>query len=119
MSSTALRGVFVPLITPFAADGSVALDALERLAHEYLDAGAAGLVPLGTTGEAPLLDAAEKRAVVELCARVGSERGAAVIVGSGSNDTAATVRATVDYGQIPGVTHAMVVVPYYVRNGML
>ena len=115
MSSTALRGVYVPLITPFAADGSVALDALERLAHEYLDAGAAGLVPLGTTGEAPLLDAAEKRAVVELCARVGAERGAQVVVGSGTNNTATTVHATVEYGGIAGITHAMVVVPYYVR----
>lgn len=115
MSSTALRGVHVPLITPFAADGAVALDALERLAHEYLDAGAAGLVPLGTTGEAPLLDAAEKRSVVELCARVGRERGARVIVGSGSNSTATTVRTTLEYGDIAGVTHAMVVVPYYVR----
>ena len=42
-----LRGVYVPLITPFAADGSVALDALDALAHEYLEAGAAGLVALG------------------------------------------------------------------------
>ncbi|GMU77427.1 MAG: 4-hydroxy-tetrahydrodipicolinate synthase [Acidimicrobiia bacterium] len=115
MPTTTLRGVYVPLITPFAADGSVALDALERLAHEYLDAGAAGLVPLGTTGEAPLLDAAEKHAVVELCARVGREHGAQVIVGTGTNHTASTVASTQDYGAIPGVTHAMVVVPYYVR----
>ncbi|MBD0675065.1 serine hydrolase domain-containing protein [Streptomyces sp. CBMA156] len=46
-----LTGIHIPLITPFAADGSVALDALEKLAHEVLDAGAAGLVALGTTGE--------------------------------------------------------------------
>ena len=58
-----LRGVYVPLITPFAADGSVAVDAVTELAHHYLDAGAAGLVPLGTTGEASALTAAEKRAV--------------------------------------------------------
>ena len=44
-------GLFVPLITPFDADGAVALDALETLAHEVLDDGAAGLVALGTTGE--------------------------------------------------------------------
>ena len=40
--SRLLEGVYVPLITPFAADGSVALDAIERLCHEYLDAGCAG-----------------------------------------------------------------------------
>ena len=54
------RGVYIPLITPFASDGRVALDAVDRLAHEYLDAGAAGLVPLGTTGESPALDADHK-----------------------------------------------------------
>ncbi|MEI8001529.1 MAG: 4-hydroxy-tetrahydrodipicolinate synthase [Actinomycetes bacterium] len=115
MSSTTLRGVYVPLITPFAADGSVDLGALEGLAHGYLDAGVTGLVPLGTTGEAPLLDAAEKWAVVDLCARVGRERGAQVIVGSGTNSTATTITATAEFGAIPGVTHAMLVVPYYVR----
>ena len=52
----ALRGVYVPLVTPYAADGSVDLDAVERLAVRYLDAGVAGLVPLGTTGETPLLE---------------------------------------------------------------
>jgi len=115
MPTQTLRGVYVPLITPYAADGSVAFDAIEALAHEYLDAGAAGLVPLGTTGEAPLLDGDEKRAVVELCARIGVDRGVHVIVGSGTNNTAATVAATEAYGGIAGVTHALVVVPYYVR----
>lgn len=115
MTATMLRGVYVPLVTPFASDGSVALDALERLAHEVIDAGAAGLVPLGTTGESPLLDHEEKRAVAEVCARVGRERGAQVIVGVGTNNTASTVAAATELGALDGVTHVMVVVPYYVR----
>ena len=69
-SDVSLRGVYVPLITPFAADGSVALDAIDRLCREYLDAGVAGIVALGTTGESSSLDADEKRAVVDACARV-------------------------------------------------
>jgi 4-hydroxy-tetrahydrodipicolinate synthase len=115
MASATLRGVYVPLITPFAADGSIALDALEQLASEYLDAGAAGLVPLGTTGESPLLDSAEKRAVMELCGRVGAARDAHVIVGVGTNNTATTLDAARALGDVPGVTHALIVVPYYVR----
>ena len=47
-----LRGVWVPLITPFDADGAVDVDAIERLCREYLAAGATGIVALGTTGEA-------------------------------------------------------------------
>jgi len=115
MPTPSLRGVYVPLITPFAADASVAYDAIEALAYEYLDAGAAGLVPLGTTGEAPLLTGDEKRRIVELCARIGVERDVQVIAGSGTNNTDTTVATTVDYAAIPGVTHALVVVPYYIR----
>ena len=93
-----LRGVYIPLITPFESDGSVALGAIERLAHECLDAGAAGLVPLGTTGESPFLDAAEKRAIVELCAGIGRERDVHVIVGVGTNNTPGTIAAAAHHG---------------------
>lgn len=110
-----LRGVYVPLITPFAADGSVALDALEALAGHYLDAGATGLVPLGTTGESPMLDAAEKRTVVEVCSRVSVDRGTQLIVGAGTSSTKATIEAVVALADVPGLTAVMCVVPYYVR----
>src|SRR5581483_10151432 len=110
-----LRGVYVPLVTPFAADGSVALDAIERMANRYLDAGVAGLVPLGTTGESPLLDAGEKRSVIEVVARVCTERHAQLIVGAGTNNTASTVAAVEALGEVAAVTHALVVSPYYLR----
>ena len=87
------RGVYIPLITPFAGDGSVALDAIEGLANGYLDAGCAGLVPLGTTGESTSLDADEKHAIVDLCSRICRERGAQLIVGGGTNNTEATATA--------------------------
>jgi dihydrodipicolinate synthase/N-acetylneuraminate lyase len=88
-----LEGVYVPLITPFAGDGGVALDAIERLCHEYLEAGCAGIVALGTTGESSALDASEQRAVIDTCARVCAERGAQLVVGAGTNSTAKTVAA--------------------------
>ncbi len=71
-----LHGVWVPLITPFAAGGAVDLAAIDRLVHEYLDAGATGIVALGTTGEAPALDTDEKRAVVDACSRACAARAA-------------------------------------------
>lgn len=114
-SLVSLGGVYVPLVTPFAADGSVALDAVEGLAHGYLDAGAAGLVPLGTTGESPALDADEQRAVVEVCAKVSTERGTQMIVGAGTNSTRTTIAAVQRLADVPAATAALVVVPYYVR----
>ena len=113
--SRLLEGVYVALITPFAADGSVALDAVERLTHEYLDAGCAGIVALGTTGEAPALDAEEQRAVIDTCARVCSERDAQLIVGAGTNSTAKTIAAVQALAGTPALAAALIVVPYYVR----
>ena len=47
-----LRGVYVPLVTPFQDDGTIDLGALERLTEHILEEGAAGVVALATTGEA-------------------------------------------------------------------
>ncbi len=69
-----LHGVWVPLITPFDTSGSVDIEAIERLCGEYLADGVAGIVALGTTGEAPALDADEKQAVIDACSRVCAER---------------------------------------------
>ncbi len=114
-SAPTLHGVYLPLITPFAADGSVALDAVTALCHEYLDAGATGIVPLGTTGESSALTADEKRSVVAACSAVCVERGAQLIVGAGTNSTATTVAAVQDLAGTPGLTGVLIVVPYYVR----
>jgi 4-hydroxy-tetrahydrodipicolinate synthase len=110
-----LRGLYVPLITPFTDEGELAPDVLERLAHEVLDSGAAGLVALGTTGEPATLTAAERHAVLDSCARVCRERGAALIAGAGSNDTASSARALQDLAAWPEVSAALTVVPYYTR----
>jgi 4-hydroxy-tetrahydrodipicolinate synthase len=112
---TAPRGLYVPLITPFTEDGELATAALEKLAHGVLDDGAAGLVALGTTGEAATLTAAERHTVLDVCDAVCRERGAALIAGAGSNDTAGTVGALRELAAWPAVTAALTVVPYYTR----
>ncbi|MCZ7525003.1 MAG: 4-hydroxy-tetrahydrodipicolinate synthase [Acidimicrobiia bacterium] len=114
-SDLTLRGVYVPLITPFDVSGAVALGSIERLAHEYLDAGVAGIVALGTTGETAALDAEEKRAVVEVCARVCEQRSAQLVVGAGTNNTATTLAAVEALRGTPALVAVLVVVPYYVR----
>jgi 4-hydroxy-tetrahydrodipicolinate synthase len=110
-----LRGVWVPLITPFAVDGSVDVAAIERLCADYLDAGVTGIVALGTTGEPAGLDEAEKHAVVETCSRVSAARGAPLIIGTGTNSTASTIAETQAVEGVAALAAALVVVPYYVR----
>ena len=114
-SGRLLEGVYPALVTPFASDGSVALDAVESLSHELLEAGCAGIVALGTTGESPALDADEQRAVVDTVARVCDQRGAQLIVGAGSNNTAKTIAAVEALAGTPALAATLIVVPYYVR----
>lgn len=109
------HGLYVPLITPFTTSGHVALDALEALAHSVIDAGAQGVVALGTTGEPATLSAAERRSVLDVCARVCRERSATLIAGAGSNDTQRSLEALRDLGRRAEVSAALTVVPYYTR----
>ncbi len=105
---TTLDGLYVPMITPFDAGGGLALDALDKLAHEVLDAGATGLVALGTTGEPSALTPAERTAVLDRLAGVCRDRGAQLL--AGANDAAA-LRA------LPDVTAALTLVPPFLRPG--
>jgi len=52
MPVTALRGVIVPLLTPFNDDLSIAGDLYVEHAHRLFAQGCAGIAPFGTTGEA-------------------------------------------------------------------
>ncbi|WP_054812041.1 4-hydroxy-tetrahydrodipicolinate synthase [Nocardia arizonensis] len=108
-------GILVPLVTPFAADGDLAAADLTRLAHEVIDAGAAGIVALGTTAEASTLTADERRDVVRICAAVCRERDVPLIVGAGGNDTAGTVRTVTELAERDDIAAVLTVVPYYVR----
>jgi 4-hydroxy-tetrahydrodipicolinate synthase len=106
-----LTGMYVPLITPFDTAGAVALDALEALAHQVLDAGVTGVVALGTTAEPAALSEREQRAVVDVAGRVCRERRAQLLVGAG---TAEALHALRDR---PEVVAALSVVPPFMRPG--
>jgi 4-hydroxy-tetrahydrodipicolinate synthase len=108
-------GVLAPIVTPFAADGRVDVDALERLGLALLDAGATGLIALSTTGEPTSLDDAERAVVVAACARVCADRGAELVVGAGTNDTRTTIARHAALADVEGVVASLAVVPYYVR----
>lgn len=112
-----LEGVFVPLVTPFASDGSLAIGALQDLAHQVLDDGAAGIVALGTTAETATLDAAERRQVVDLCAKVCQEHEAVLLVGAGGNSTEASRAELAELANWPRIGGALAAVPAYSRPG--
>lgn len=110
-----LRGLWIPLVTPFDADDRVDLAGLDRLCRRVLADGARGVVALGTTGEPAVLDDGEQRAIVEVCARACVDANAPLMVGTGTNSTRGTIETTRRLCDVPGVAAALVVVPYYTR----
>ncbi|TDB79533.1 dihydrodipicolinate synthase family protein [Micromonospora sp. KC721] len=104
-------GLYVPLITPFDEGGEVAVDALAALAHETLDAGAAGLVALGTTAEPHALTDRERRTVVDAVAAACREHRAGLLVGAHTIDD---LQALAERSE---VTAALCLVPPFLRPG--
>jgi 4-hydroxy-tetrahydrodipicolinate synthase len=107
----ALGRVLSAIVTPMRPDGSLDLEAAQRLATHLVDAGHDGLVVSGTTGESPTTSAGEKdellRAVIEA---VGDR--CVIIAGAGSNDTAKSLES-VRVAQKAGADAVLAVTPYY------
>jgi 4-hydroxy-tetrahydrodipicolinate synthase len=114
----ALRGALTALVTPFTADGTFDEATFRQLVRWQLLAGIDGLVPCGTTGEAPTLTADERERVIAATVEVASERPSRdrvrIVAGTGTNDTAATIAATRRAAAL-GADAALVVAPYYNR----
>src|SRR5688500_4858199 len=85
------EGSMVALATPFRG-GAVDEDAYRALVLHQLDNGTVGLIPIGTTGEAATMTAAERLRAVKLTVEVAKGR-ALVIAGAGSNSTQETIES--------------------------
>ena len=108
---TTFKGVLTAMVTPFGADGELDLPACRRVARFLTENGSDGLVLAGTTGESPTLEDDEKLALLRAVREeLGDE--AQLIVGTGSNDTRHSVRATRDATEA-GADAVLIVTPYY------
>jgi 4-hydroxy-tetrahydrodipicolinate synthase len=111
MTSRPLRGAMTALITPFQESGAVDERAFGALVEWQIGEGIDGLVPVGSTGEAATLTAAERERIV----RITVERAAGrvpVIAGAGSNDTAVAIETSKVMARA-GATHLLHVSPMY------
>jgi 4-hydroxy-tetrahydrodipicolinate synthase len=91
MTVSPIRGVLVPLLTPFNDDGTIATDLYTAHARALLDQGCAGLVPFGTTGEALSVGIDERIAAVRALVDDGIDP-ALMIPGTGLSNVADTAR---------------------------
>ena len=109
-----LKGVYPALITPFNKDGSIDEDGYRRNIDFVISGGVAGIVPCGSTGEAPTLRFEEQKRLIEIAVdQAGrNRRKVPVIGGSGSNNTVEALELT-RYAKEAGADAAMLIMPYY------
>jgi 4-hydroxy-tetrahydrodipicolinate synthase len=99
------------MATPFDDDLSLDLLAIDKLVTHLIETGTTSIVVSGTTGESPTLEETEKR---ELLSRVIKRAAgqAKVIMGTGYNSTAKSIKATREAQEL-GADGVLVVAPYY------
>ena len=81
------------MVTPFNADGSVNYEKAADLAEWLINNGSDGLVVAGSTGEAATMNAEEKLELFRVVVNRINKR-VPVIAGTGSNNTADSVKMT-------------------------
>ncbi len=104
------NGVLPAITTPFNEDMSVDYGFLAEHGRWMIDAGCAGLVPLGSLGEGATLSPAEKRTILETCVRAIGDR-APVVAAVSSLSTSDAVAIARD-AQAIGCSALMVLPPY-------
>ena len=107
-----LGEVLTAVVTPFDADGAVALDRFRALCRHLVENGSDGVVVTGTTGEAPTLTDDERFALYEVGARRGrrhahGRRRARARTTRPTRCTSPSARTQI------GVDGFLVVTPYY------
>ncbi|WP_321871579.1 4-hydroxy-tetrahydrodipicolinate synthase [Paraburkholderia tropica] len=104
-------GIWIPLVTPFR-EGAVDHDALKALVTHYVQAGVAGFVALGTTGEPAALSDREQDAVL---GTVLAASGALPVVAGVSGNNIELVRERVATLNTTSIAGFLVAAPYYIR----
>jgi 4-hydroxy-tetrahydrodipicolinate synthase len=106
-----LKGVIVPMLTPFKENGDLNINALKMLADWLVGQGVHGLFPVSTVGEAAKLSVEEKKSIIKSVVDIANDR-VPVIAGTGFPDERRTIELT-KYAHDVGAAAAIIVEPYY------
>lgn len=112
-----ISGVFIPVVTPFAADtGDIDVAAMQENLRRWAEFSIQGIVVTGTTGEAVLVDEEERLELVRIARGVLPE-SVLLTVGTGLESTRATLRLTRAVAG-EGADAVLVQPPAYYRGAM-
>ena len=112
-----LSGILPPITTPFYPDGQVYYKKLEHNVERFSRTPVAGIVVLGSTGEALMLSDQERRDVLK-AARQSAAPNKVLVAGTGIESAIETLRLT-EYAAELGYDVAMVRTPHYYKKQML
>lgn len=108
-----IKGIVVPLVTPFNSDESVDEGALRVIVDYLIDAGVHGLFPSGSQGELYALSPDEKKRIMDIV--VEQANGRAFVMPSTG---AVTTRESIDltrHAQACGSDAVSVITPYFIQ----
>jgi 4-hydroxy-2-oxoglutarate aldolase len=112
-----LSGIFPPITTPFYPQGNVYFKKLEANVERYSKTPVAGIVALGSTGEAILLSDLERRDVLQTV-RDACAPTKVLIAGTGMESADETLQLT-EYAAKVGYDVALVRTPHFYRKQMM
>jgi 4-hydroxy-2-oxoglutarate aldolase len=111
-----LHGIFPPITTPFYPDGNIYFKKLEANVERYSKTPIAGVVALGSTGEAIMLSDQERRDVLK-STRDATSPTKVLIAGTGSESAIDTLKLTEHAAEL-GYDVALVRTPFYYKKQM-
>lgn len=99
------------IVTPFNEDNTINYDSMRKVAQHMLDGGVEGFVVAATGGESATLALEERIALTKFMKKEFGDK-AQIIVGTGNNNTAASI-ATTKAIEEAGADAVLLVAPYY------
>jgi 4-hydroxy-tetrahydrodipicolinate synthase len=112
MDKSQLRGIIVPLVTPFREDETVDEDALRALVRHLIECGVHGLFPVGSTGEFYAVTPEERQRIFHLVVEETAGR-VPVYAGAGAVSTIECLTHA-RMAEESGADCLVVVTPYYI-----
>ena len=110
MKKTIFKGCGTAIVTPFTKDG-INFDEFKRLIEFQIKNEVDAIIVCGTTGESSTMTQEEKKAIIKFAIDAVAKR-TKVIIGTGSNNTKASVEMS-KYAEKVGADGLLVVTPYY------
>ena len=110
MKKTIFKGCGTAIVTPFTKDG-INFDEFKRLIEFQIKNEVDAIIVCGTTGESSTMTQEEKKAIIKFAIDTVAKR-TKVIIGTGSNNTKASVEMS-KYAETVGADGLLVVTPYY------